>query len=178
MASHPQKTETVFQGEFKISSDPDLCLVTVLGSCISVCLNDPDNGVGGANHFLLAHGGDPEDKQNLRFGINSMELLINGLLQLGARKSNLQAKVFGGSRMLDDVSNIGVANADFARNFLKDENIPILSESVLGNQARRVRFWPTTGKAQQLLLKRRDDPDAAPPARAPLPKAGNDIELF
>ena len=43
----------VGQGEHYVSSDPDVMLTTILGSCVAVCLRDPRAGIGGMNHFLL-----------------------------------------------------------------------------------------------------------------------------
>jgi chemotaxis protein CheD len=40
--------------------------------------------------------------------------------------------------------------------FLKNEGIPCISHSLGGSQARRVRFWPATGRAQQLLIDRQE----------------------
>ncbi len=52
-AAPRQQRHNVLQGEFEVSSDPNLILTTVLGSCIACCLFDPVAGVGGMNHFLL-----------------------------------------------------------------------------------------------------------------------------
>ena len=74
---------TVAQGDSLASTDPNVLLTTVLGSCVAVCLHDGNVGVGGMNHFLLA---DPaplaEEESHLlnRYGLHSMELLINGML--------------------------------------------------------------------------------------------------
>lgn len=37
----------VGQGEHQISSDPDVMLSTILGSCVAMCLRDPVAGIGG-----------------------------------------------------------------------------------------------------------------------------------
>jgi chemotaxis protein CheD len=81
----------IIQGEYKVLSDPDAVLSTILGSCVAACLRDPIAGVGGMNHFLLpgnasspSSGGDAT-----RYGVHLMELLINGLLKQGARRDRL-----------------------------------------------------------------------------------------
>lgn len=43
----------IIQGEYKVVSDPEVVLTTILGSCVAACLRDPIAGVGGMNHFLL-----------------------------------------------------------------------------------------------------------------------------
>jgi chemotaxis protein CheD len=74
--------------------------------------------------------------------------------------------------------DIGRRNAESALAFLRNEGIPCKSQSLGGHQARRVRFWPATGRAQQLLIERRDaveNPEIA--AERPSRPAGS-IELF
>jgi chemotaxis protein CheD len=82
--------------------------------------------------------------------------LVNELLKNGAERGRLQAKLFGGARIMSNLPDIGRRNAESALAFLRNEGIPCKSQSLGGNQARRVRFWPATGRAQQLLIERRD----------------------
>ena len=133
--------------------------------------------VGGANHFLVVDGPDA-DGNNLRYGLHSMELLINALLRNGASRQNLEAKVFGGARMFDEMADIGRLNAEFALKFLEDEAIPCKSQSVLGRQARRLRFWPATGRAQQRMANSTEvEPNQHVGLPYELPQS-NGIELF
>lgn len=147
-------TETVvnvIQGEYEISEDPTVVMTTVLGSCIAVCMFDTTRRIGGLNHFLLPNreGGGGA---SVRYGAYAMELLINGLLRKGAERGRLRAKVFGGASMIGNLRDIGASNAAFARQFLSDEGIPCVAESVSGTAARRIRFWPTDGRVRQLLV--------------------------
>ncbi len=169
------RTHTVVQGDYRISGEIDLVLSTVLGSCVSVCLHDPHAQVGGMNHFLLPSR-DGSNKNNIRYGAHAMELLINGLLKKGARRDRLQAKVFGGASMAANLRDIGQSNAEFAKQFLDQEGLPIFSESLGGTMARRVKFWPYSGKAQQLLIP--NDPGlSVAPAKAPTRKSES-VTLF
>lgn len=157
------KTVTVVQGDYAVSSDPDVVLSTVLGSCVAVCLFDLQAQVGGMNHFLLA-GGGTTDSDDLKYGVNAMELLINRLLRAGADRRMLQAKLFGGARMTVHARDIGQSNAVFALDFLAREGISCLSQSLGGDKARRVQFTPTTGAARQLQIA------GTPPEIAPAPQ--------
>ena len=167
------------QAEHEVSADPNVVLSTILGSCVAVCLYDPVRLVGGMNHFLLPEsvGGSSKD---LFFGANLMETLINGLMKLGAPKRNLKAKLFGGANVIVEGSTVGERNSVFARSFLRDEGIECVSESLGGDRARRIRFWPTTGRVSQLRLSPtdvRNDLLALPPA--PLAGTGSDgLELW
>ncbi|WP_424930517.1 chemotaxis protein CheD [Amaricoccus tamworthensis] len=176
MDDPPLKLIHVIQGEFAVADDDDAVLTTVLGSCVAACLRDPVTGVGGMNHFLL-----PDSKSNssdqVIYGAQSMELLINALLRAGASKERLEAKIFGGARMVAGLSDIGQNNGEFARRFLRNEGIKCVGESIGGNKARRIRFWPRSGLARQMLLGAAADVAPVVPPK-PKPALGNDVELF
>ncbi|MBS0124961.1 chemotaxis protein CheD [Thetidibacter halocola] len=176
MIAEHERLTNVIQGDFVISEDPAEVLTTVLGSCVAVCLYDADRGVGGMNHFLLPSG-DNTGGVNVRYGTHAMELLINGLLKRGANRDRLQAKVFGGARMNDNLRDIGQSNAQFARSFLSDEGVPIAAESLGGHAARRLRFWATTGRVRQLVVENAELPSVAIVPQAPKPQK-DAITLF
>jgi len=174
----------VLQGDYKVTTDPKVAFSTVLGSCIAACIYDEKVGVGGMNHFLLASssGGGV----SARYGVHAMELLINGIMKKGALRSNLKAKVFGGAKMSANLSDIGANNADFVQRFLRDEGIPVISSSVGGTSARRVRFHACSGAAQQTHVaddRRLGEEERAAVARtqaAPVrkPAAADNVTLF
>ena len=143
---------SVVQGEFKISSDPGLLLSTILGSCVSVCLHDPVAQIGGMNHFLLPFGEGDGTNRPVRYGLFAMEMLINALMKEGAKKSRMQAKLFGGAKISNDFRDIGQSNVAFARDFIATEGIQSLAESLGGGNARRVVYQPATGNARMLLV--------------------------
>jgi chemotaxis protein CheD len=165
----------VVQGEYAVSDQPDTVLTTILGSCVSTCISDPVAGVGGMNHFLLPDGG-LSDGREFRYGTYAMELLINGLLKKGAQKSRLEAKLFGGAAMHNGFGRIGEANGVFALRFLGDEGIRCVAHSLGGIHARRIRFAPFTGHAQQLIVQSDTIAPEAPP-RA-LPRSDDDVIFF
>ncbi len=131
-------------------------IVTVLGSCVAVCLRDSLTGVSGMNHFLLP--GDAAHtpcflNESGRYGVHAMEMLINQMLKNGASRRHLQAKVFGGGNMLRGVSvnPVGQRNAEFVVDYLQREAIPLIAQDLLGDLARKVYFFTDTG---QVLVKR------------------------
>jgi chemotaxis protein CheD len=167
----------VIQGDCAISEDDTAVLTTVLGSCIAVCMCDPTRRIGGMNHFLLPKREGLEG-ENVRYGAYAMELLINGLLRQGAERGQLQAKVFGGASMMGNLRDIGASNAEFTRRFLRDEGIRCMAESTGGTSARRIRFWPTTGRVRQLLVSGEVEAVVKQtPAKIPSSQA-SDITLF
>ncbi len=162
----------VGQGEFAVGSAPDELFSAVLGSCVSVCLWDPEQNIGGMNHILLPTTKPREGMPNA-FGVCAMELLINALVKKGAEKHRLQAKIFGGASVVKGLSDIGKENTIFVKNFLSDEKIPCIAESTGGTSARHVRFWPHSGRARQRISESGDLP-----AISVKPQVQNDVELF
>ena len=170
----PGHTTPVIQGEHRVSADPDCVLSTLLGSCVTTCLHDPVAKIGGMNHFLVATGA-AEESRNQRYGLYAMEVLINALLKLGGSKNRLQAKLFGGAMMSGKMARIGQANSEFALGFLRTEGINVLSSSLGGNRARRVKFVPTTGQASLLFV---EDMVETPKPLLPVDALRNDVTLF
>ena len=167
---------TVLQGESKTSSDPEVVFSTVLGSCVAVCLHDPHATVGGMNHFLLP-GSQSHGSKDMRYGIHSMEILINELLKSGALRHRLVAQLFGGASVIKNRSNIGQSNIEFAVEFLRNENIPCLDKNVGGTAARRVKLHAVTGRVKHVLVE--DSGAFQQSARVPAaPKPRADVTLF
>ena len=169
---------SVVQGEYRISKDPNELLSTVLGSCVAVCLFDPQRGIGGMNHFLLPFGQEQGTDRPVRYGLFAMEMLINALMKDGARKENLQAKIFGGAKIMADLRDIGAANAKFTREFLATEHIACVAESLGGSQARRVVFRPATGQARMLVVPSNVVPAIETAAQGNKPATTSRIDLF
>lgn len=145
-------------GEFYVSTTQEV-ISTLLGSCVSACLYDPVTHVMGMNHFLLA---EQQSEQSViesdagKYGIYAMSLLINAMLQLGAKKDNLRAKCFGGANVLltNDVSvtkSIGSRNVEFIEHFLNIENIPLVSRSLGGIHGMNIHF---VGKDYSVYMKK------------------------
>ena len=108
----------ILPGEYFVTSQ-GMLLVTVLGSCVAACIRDCDSGIGGMNHFMLPDDGGRGESvgTSARYGTYAMEVLINHLLKLGARRHRLEAKVFGGGAVL--ASNGMSVNADAAAYFFQ-----------------------------------------------------------
>jgi chemotaxis protein CheD len=132
------------------------------------------------NHFLLP---GIEGKQTqpggaaMRHGVHAMELLVNGLLQKGADRRRLQAKLFGGARMIKGLTDIGDMNAGFAERFLRAEGIAIVGGSLRGEQGRRIQFWPASGRATQMFIGLEQTASRTLPVSKPFATAGA-LELF
>ncbi|MFO1385353.1 MAG: chemoreceptor glutamine deamidase CheD [Chitinivorax sp.] len=147
----------ILPGEYYATSR-DMLLVTVLGSCVAACIRDRQTGVGGMNHFMLPDSNQDADTMvglPTRYGTYAMEVLINQLLKIGAKRSNLEAKIFGGGNVLRGftVSNVGQKNSSFVKEFLALEKIPIVAEDLLDIYPRKVYFFPQSGRVLVKKLK-------------------------
>ena len=127
-------------------------MTTVLGSCVSACLYDPVNQVAGMNHFLLSNKRYSKEMpvcatEAGRYGVHAMELLINKMLAAGGNKKYIKAKAFGGGQVmnLDNATPpflcVGEINCRFILEFLKNENIPLVTSSLGGRKGRVLRFY-------------------------------------
>lgn len=149
-----RNVKIISMGEFYATSRKE-GIATVLGSCISTCIYEDGGGVGGMNHILIP--GDFRDEEIFispiaRFGMYAMELLMGELIKLKVDRGKLRAKVFGGADRLGSISSGGGANnVKFVKTFLKMEDIPIAGIDVGGAYARKIVFFPDTGK---VMMKR------------------------
>ena len=146
-----QSRLNIIQGEYRVSNDESAVITTLLGSCVAACIYDPVAKVGGMNHFLLP-GDEDGGMASARHGVHLMELLINGLLKKGAARNQLHAKLFGGARTIQSLTDIGKLNAQFALEFMAREGVAVVGSSLGGNQGRRLQFWPTSGRARQAFM--------------------------
>jgi chemotaxis protein CheD len=175
-AAEPRKIH-VIQGEFHVA-DEEVVMTTILGSCVAACVRDPVSGVGGMNHFLLPGASGDE---GLRYGVQSMELLVNALLRMGARRDRLEVKLFGGAHLFDGLTDVGGQNSAFAERFLRDEGLNYVGGSLRGDRARRIQYWPISGRARQILLAPTESKVfAAERRRVPVAKVEDSgaLELF
>lgn len=139
----------VLPGQHYVTDDHEEMLVTVLGSCVAACIRDPAIGVGGMNHFMLPHSADGswgDHSASLRYGNFAMEKLINDVLKRGGQRSRLEVKLFGGGRVLNNSISVGDRNVAFVEAYLKAEDVSVAARDLLGDNARRVHYFPVTGK--------------------------------
>ena len=143
---------TVGISEMKTSTDPNDVIVThSLGSCIGLSLYDPKPRIGGLIHCMLPISEiDPERASVLphMFTDTGVPLLISAMLDLGADKNRLIAKVAGAARLLDcsNVFNIGLRNQVVLRKVLSINNILIAGEDTGGTKARTMILRMESGE--------------------------------
>lgn len=140
---------TIYIGDVFATPQPTM-IKTVLGSCVAVCLWDPETRVGGMNHFLLPDSVSDATADPARFGANAMDLLLCEMQKAGADRRRLRAKVFGGARVLavpEEADGVPARNITSALDFLRRHGFPITGEDLGGCRARRVHFHTDSGRA-------------------------------
>ena len=156
------KAETVkiALGQQAVSDRPDLMIATTLGSCVAACIHDPVRGIGGMNHFMLPDLPASELEGAgvaARYGSVAMERLINALLAAGAERRRLRVKLFGGGRVIESSYDIGGLNGRFALDYVRTEGLMLAGQDLGGGSARRLHYFPHSGRALRRLLR----PEAA-----------------
>jgi len=179
----------VLPGEFYVTRSEEL-VVTVLGSCIAACVFDPDMKLGGMNHFMLPHtGGDEHFKFTggpstaTRYGTHAMESLINEMVKLGVSKQRMRIKLFGGGKILQQMTDVGKRNIEFIQAYMKQESMQPAAVDLGGPHPRKVVFWPQTGRVQVKHLSRLDTGTVVQLERSyeteiEHKKVASDVELF
>ncbi len=154
--THQVYAAKIMPGEFYVTRHDEM-ITTVLGSCIAVCIRDSGNGVGGMNHFMLPGtsdgSSDPALSDSARYGTYAMEMLINEILKNGGERERLEVKVFGGGRILKQMTDIGQRNIAFTRQYLVTERLRVVSADVGDVYPRKVQFFPATGLARVKKLR-------------------------
>ena len=145
-------------GEYYVTVH-DEGVYTTLGSCISACIRDRVSGVGGMNHFMLPASADADGWKSTslsaatRYGNFAMEHLINDILKNGGKRHNLEVKLFGGGRIMVNMTDVGKRNIDFARDYLATEGFRVVAEDIGEVFPRMVVFFPSTGKVKVKRLR-------------------------
>ena len=145
-------------GEVYVSGRDEM-IMTVLGSCVSACIRNPKTNVGGMNHFMLPQKTISvptltSDTTAARYGNWAMEVLINEVLKYGGNKKDLEVKLFGGGKVLDNLTaDIGKRNINFVFDFLDKEGIAVAAHDVGDYFPRKLLYFPHTGKVKVRKLR-------------------------
>jgi chemotaxis protein CheD len=130
-------------------------IVLILGSCVGVCIWDAVNAIGGATHYLLPSS-DGTGAASPRYGNVAVSILVQKLLEAGADRGQLRAKVFGGGCLFDSMretnstkeQHLGSRNVEMALEILAKAQIPVISTVVGVDRGQRIVFRTDTGDAE------------------------------
>ncbi len=133
-------------GQIFVAAEP-ATVMTILGSCVAVCLWDPLERIAGINHFLLPSM-PLSSNRDARYGNTAMQRLIDDIVARGAAKHRLMARVFGGANVIlafVPKKPIGTQNVEMAREVLARHGIEIVAEETGGRRGRKLHFDTGTG---------------------------------
>ncbi len=156
--AHEAYSARLNPGEYYVTKNNE-GIYTTLGSCISACIRDRVSGIGGMNHFMLpASVGEGGWKAaglgaSTRYGNFAMEHLINEIMKNGGSRQNLEVKLFGGGRIIANMTDVGLRNIEFARDYVATEGLRVISEDVGDVFPRMVVYFPATGKVRVKRLR-------------------------
>ncbi|MBO5335983.1 MAG: chemotaxis protein CheD [Lachnospiraceae bacterium] len=143
----------VGMADLKTCVSPNGVTTLGLGSCVGVAIRDPGTKIGGLAHVMLPDStAIRNSQQNIaKFADTGIVELVRQMEKLGARRSNMVAKIAGGATMFNfqsqnDMMQIGGRNVEASKKKLKELNIPILAEDTGKNYGRTVTFFPETGE--------------------------------
>lgn len=137
--------------EHEVTTDGAELATSGLGSCIGVALVDTATGAAGLVHVMLPTAEEMDDDNAAKFADTGTELLIEKLERQGADAADLEAKIAGGSEMLDfseSGPSVGVRNAEQVRETLAEHGIPITGEDIGGDHGRSLCLDATTGELE------------------------------
>ena len=181
-------TAKVLPGEFYVSTQEEM-ISTVLGSCIAACIRDRRRHVGGMNHFMLPEPVGERDGWSsavgraARYGSDAMEQLINAILKAGGRREDLEVKVFGGGRVLAQMTDVGRRNIEFIQRYLATEKLEVSASDLGDVYPRQVQYFPASGRVRVRQLRGTRDAHLVDGERGYLKRLANDpikgeVELF
>ncbi|PIB37432.1 chemotaxis protein CheD [Reichenbachiella sp. 5M10] len=150
MASHFLYPSTLFVGASATE------VVTVLGSCVSVCLYDKVKKIGGINHYMLPFW-NGQGLASAKFGNIAIEKLIKDMLRRNCKKEDLIAKVFGGANQVDFTARIGDRNTEIAKELLKEHGIRIAAQNTGGQVGRKLIFDTYTGEVRMKFVGKKKE---------------------
>lgn len=146
----------VGMAEMNICKFPDGITTLGLGSCVGVVLFDPYKKLAGLVHIMLPDSTKIKNHQNkAKFADTGIETLVEKMIENGANKKNLVAKIAGGAQMFhfatqSAMRRIGDANVEAVKKQLAIMEIPLLAEDTGNSYGRTIEFYTNTG---ELLIR-------------------------
>ncbi|NTV88865.1 MAG: chemotaxis protein CheD [Clostridiales bacterium] len=130
------------------------CIITTLGlgSCVGVALYDPKSRISGLAHVMLPSSVQARNNTNIaKFADTAIVKLLEDMLQMGANRSGIVAKLAGGAQMFafndtSEIMRIGLRNAAASKEMLNALRIPIIAEDCGGNYGRTIELLSESGR--------------------------------
>ena len=146
----------VGMADLNVCVSPNAITTLGLGSCVGIVLYDPPRKIAGMVHIMLPDSTKILNNENkAKFADTGIDLLIKRMLEIGAERRQLIAKIAGGAQMFafsnnSDMMRIGERNVEATKIKLAELGISIRAEDTGANYGRTIEFYPENGS---LLIK-------------------------
>ena len=136
---------TLMPGDFYWGSD-NCRIITILGSCVAICVWHREMRTGGMCHYLLPERvGERDGELDGKYGNEAVALILNSVKRFNTREENYQVKIFGGSEMFAELRgkfnmDIGGKNARTAVDLMKKHGFNIYAKQLGGRKSRKIFF--------------------------------------
>ena len=142
----------VGMADLNVTKAPGVLTTLGLGSCVGIALYDNMNKIAGLAHIMLPDSTQIQNNSNIaKFADTAMVKLINDMVRLGAKKTNMKAKIAGGAQMFAfDSTNqsmrIGERNVESVIKNLRMHNIPLIAQETGDSFGRTVELYADDGR--------------------------------
>jgi chemotaxis protein CheD len=142
----------VGMADLNVCVSPQSITTLGLGSCVGIVLYDPITKIAGLAHIMLPDSTKIMNNENkAKFADTGIDVLIERMLEMGANRKAIIAKIAGGAQMFsfsnnNDMMRIGERNVEATKSKLKELGIAILAEDTGANYGRTIEFYPETGE--------------------------------
>ncbi|MEJ8302563.1 chemotaxis protein CheD [Saccharibacillus sacchari] len=147
-----QNLVKVGMADLNVVGNSGILRTTGLGSCVGLTLYDPQIKVAGMAHVMLPSSDIARENQiNVaKYADTALPVLVDKLVELGASKRRLIAKMAGGAQMFafagsGDTMRIGPRNVESCKEMLKKLGISLYSEDTGANYGRTIEISSETG---------------------------------
>ncbi len=143
----------VGMAELKIVKKNEVLVSLGIGSCVVVALYDAVEKIAGLVHIMLPYCNKIKNNANpLKFADTGIAELIRRMVDAGADRKRLVAKIAGGAQMFSSLSSfnkeiltIGDRNVEAVIRTLGDNGIRIIAQETGGNYGRSIEFHSDSG---------------------------------
>ncbi len=139
-------------------------IIGTVGAGVIVSAHDTNLHIGAAGYVLLPQNildafpyFDDVDPDLMAQALAPIEDCINHMKRQGGGKNRIWMRLMGGGALPDQDEDVGIKNYVFAREYITRKGLSVLNEDLGGQYVRRVHFFPSTGRAVRLMLRRTDD---------------------
>ncbi len=143
----------VLMADLNICRYPDSIKTLGLGSCVGVTLYDEATKIAGMAHVMLPSTELAKNSEinRAKFADSALPDLVEMMINAGAGRMRLRAKMAGGSQMFkfsggSDTLRIGPRNVEACKDALRKLGIPLIAEDTGGSHGRTIELFTDTGK--------------------------------